>query len=581
MHKKTVSRILLATLLTSMLTLAHHHQLILVQYPIAYAQASTSSEMDVVGLVNGSRAYGYDLELENIALSNLAFRSGGSIGANDTANWIKAQFESFGLETWLEPFEFTTWDLTSEPSLIIDEDGNLGTIDDQTVISSFQCEHLSWPTPSGGAFADLVVLPLPAAANRGEIGMNPIDMTVWNAIDTTGKILLIGKEVRWAGSWASIFYNKIYAQPPAALVYTWWYDWMSFTPAMFGSASGRLLELPAGDVNYEDGLWIRNRESAVNVLAQVVIASVIGSGTHYNVVGRISGYKNPEKIVIISGHYDTVMTSGFCDNGAGTAGVIELAAVITEAIQKGIYKPRYTLLFIAFADEEFWLVGSINYVSQHKAEMANITAVLNLDCIGSDEIRVSETNSVDGFDLDQVVIEAGQDLGISVGLAPPGGSDHETFRDPVWANDLYYGMWGLDANISDATPVESSAILDSYPLLYSDKWYTGTPGWIHTEYDNSTSTQTLSWVEVEDLENSIKVAALTTIRISPDVAHLLGDFDGDGDIDYDDIVYFVDAYIKYWSGQGKDPQCDFDNDCDIDYDDILIFVTAYIDYWTP
>jgi len=61
----------------------------------------------------------------------------------------------------------------------------------------------------------------------------------------------------------------------------------------------------------------------------------------------------------------------------------------------------------------------------------------------------------------------------------------------------------------------------------------------------------------------------------------LGDFDEDRDVDYDDILYFVTAYIKYWSGQGKDPLCDFDSDCDIDYDDILIFVSAYIDYWTP
>jgi len=61
----------------------------------------------------------------------------------------------------------------------------------------------------------------------------------------------------------------------------------------------------------------------------------------------------------------------------------------------------------------------------------------------------------------------------------------------------------------------------------------------------------------------------------------LGDFDGDFDVDYDDIVYFVTAYIRYWSGQGKDPMCDFDKDCDIDYDDIVAFVTAYIDYWTP
>jgi len=61
----------------------------------------------------------------------------------------------------------------------------------------------------------------------------------------------------------------------------------------------------------------------------------------------------------------------------------------------------------------------------------------------------------------------------------------------------------------------------------------------------------------------------------------LGDFDDDRDVDYDDILYFVSAYIRYWSDLGKDPMCDFDKDCDIDYDDILAFVSAYIDYWTP
>jgi len=58
------------------------------------------------------------------------------------------------------------------------------------------------------------------------------------------------------------------------------------------------------------------------------------------------------------------------------------------------------------------------------------------------------------------------------------------------------------------------------------------------------------------------------------------DFDDDGDVDYDDITYFIPAYIVFWSGGGKDPKCDLDKDCDIDYEDIVLFVTAYITYWT-
>jgi len=481
------------------------------------------TEQQVVALVNGSRAYNYDLDLENIAFKYPAFRSSGSTGASETTNWIKDQFENFGLETWLEPFNFTTWNLSSQPSLVIDDDGNQGTTGDQTTINSFRSAHYSWPTPEGGTFADLVILPLPDADNRSDLATKSINMTEWNAIDATGKIVLVGYEVGWCQGGSQAYVDKISAQPPAAIIRTWWYDWMSFVPDFFSSGGGRPLGypyywnigIPMGSVYYQDGLWIKNRESTMDVSTSFSIESVIDTGNHYNVVGKISGYKNPEKLVIISGHYDTIMSGGFCDNGAGTAGVIELAKVFTDAVKEGFYKPKYTLLFIAIAGEELGLVGSINYIKQHKNEMADIIAVINLDCIGSDELYVTETDPTNGFDLDELILEAADDLGITATLEEPGGSDQEAFRSPSWAEDIYYWYWGLEADIADATPVNSSALLISYPLIYYNEWDIGAPGWIHTSYDNSTSTTTLDWVEEEDLENHIKVAALTIIRVSP------------------------------------------------------------------
>jgi len=482
-------------------------------------------EQKVVSSVNGSSAYNFDLELENIAFRHYSYRSGGSSGADEAAYWIKAQFESFGLYARLESFEFTTWDLLDKPTLIIDVDGNKSTINDQILIESFQSTHLSWPTPPGGVFADLVVLPLPEAANRDEIGLRPIDRALWDSINTTGKIVLIGMEVRWSSDWEQTFVEKITSQTPATIVYTWWYYWMSFTPILLSSAGGRPLSgfgpyywnnhIPVGAINYEDGLHIRNMECSMNVSAHVLINSVIGMDQHYNVVGMIKGYENPDKLVIISAHYDTVTCAGFCDNGAGTAGIIELARVFAEAVKEGFYRPKYTILFIAFASEELGLVGSINYVKQHKNEMPNIVAVINLDCIGSDELRVTETEPINGFDLDETIMNAAQDLGIPITYETPGGSDQETFRNPSWANRFYYWCWQLEANITDAMPVKSSALVISYPLLYKDLWKMGSPGWIHTSYDNSTSTLTLNWVEADDLESHLKVVALTILRVTP------------------------------------------------------------------
>jgi hypothetical protein len=157
----------------------------------------TTAESQIVGLVHGTNAYEYDMELERIAynhtLSNYSYRSGGSSGANATADWLMEQFETLGLEAWKEQFPFTNWEVSDKPQLIIDDDGNFSTSSDQTSIDSFLCEHYSWPTPPEGVSADLVVLPLPPAADYSQIGWYPINTTEWNAVNTTGKIVLVGR----------------------------------------------------------------------------------------------------------------------------------------------------------------------------------------------------------------------------------------------------------------------------------------------------------------------------------------------------------------------------------------------------
>ncbi len=486
----------------------------------------SDQEAQVVSLVNGTRAYDYDLELERIALdhgnSDYAFRSAGSPNANRTADWIKDQFDSFGLETSLESFQFTAWNLPGQPILVLDEDGNPNTAVDQTSVRSFQCQHFSWPTVANGTFADICVLPMPDGLLYGNFRQQNMPLGVkleWNDINTTGKIVLVGREVNWYGPWRERLMRVIDSQRPVALVYTWWHDWMNFTPPFFGSAAGTALwnlKLPVGWVNYADGMLIRQkRNSTANVWATIKIPAVIENGTHSNVVGKLKGKTDSDRCVIISGHYDTVMDAGFCDNGAGTAGVIELARVFKQAAETGIYTPDQTLVFIAFTAEELGFIGSIDYIKRHSLDMKNIDAVINLDCIGHDLLTVSETLADDrGLRLDQTVIKAAQDLGVAVETEPieVGGSDQETFRNPVEAGIFERDFWGIDPAVNATVRVKSSTMLGSSPLFYYEKLLGRTPGWIHTEYDNSTSTLTLGWVETEDLEGHIRTAALATMR---------------------------------------------------------------------
>src|SRR3954471_11896539 len=69
---------------------------------------------------------------------------------------------------------------------------------------------------------------------------------------------------------------------------------------------------------------------------------------------------------------------GACDDGSGTAAVMELARVMSQ------YEFDKTLVFVAFAGEEQGLVGSTLLAGRAKKENQVIEAVLNNDIIGTD-----------------------------------------------------------------------------------------------------------------------------------------------------------------------------------------------------
>jgi len=141
----------------------------------------------------------------------------------------------------------------------------------------------------------------------------------------------------------------------------------------------------------------------------------------YNVIAVLPGKTMPETEVWITGHYDSLnlgnrppaaqtenpsasgrgagdnplsatqnMTPadfeknaalpapGACDDGSGTAAVMELARVMSQ------YEFDKTLVFAAFAGEEQGLIGSSLQAAKAHKENEGIEAVLNNDIIGTD-----------------------------------------------------------------------------------------------------------------------------------------------------------------------------------------------------
>jgi hypothetical protein len=129
----------------------------------------------------------------------------------------------------------------------------------------------------------------------------------------------------------------------------------------------------------------------------------------HNVVAILPGKLNPERQFIISGHYDSLafkrppedrqqtdgeihyerepVEPGVTDDGSGTAAVLELARVMS---QREFEK---TIVFVAFAGEEYGLVGSTLYAQKARKENQIIDGVLNNDIIGSESSGDGKINN--------------------------------------------------------------------------------------------------------------------------------------------------------------------------------------------
>jgi carboxypeptidase Q len=92
----------------------------------------------------------------------------------------------------------------------------------------------------------------------------------------------------------------------------------------------------------------------------------------YNTVAEIRGSEKPEEVVMLGAHLDSWdLATGSTDNGTGTAAVLEAA----RALAKLQLKPKRTIRFALFTGEEEGLVGSVEYVKAHKAELDKISGI--------------------------------------------------------------------------------------------------------------------------------------------------------------------------------------------------------------
>jgi hypothetical protein len=105
-----------------------------------------------------------------------------------------------------------------------------------------------------------------------------------------------------------------------------------------------------------------------------------------NVVATLRGSASPERIYVVSGHYDSRVTDvmnftsdapGADDDASGVAAVLEMARVMATL------DPKATIVFAAVAGEEQGLYGAGFMAQQYKAQGADVQGMFTNDIVGS------------------------------------------------------------------------------------------------------------------------------------------------------------------------------------------------------
>ncbi|MBL8770890.1 MAG: M28 family metallopeptidase [Phenylobacterium sp.] len=127
----------------------------------------------------------------------------------------------------------------------------------------------------------------------------------------------------------------------------------------------------------------------VETLSRTMTAERLAGPTEVvNVLGVLPGTSDPDRVIVISGHYDSRATDakdftsdapGANDDGSGTSAVIEAARVLCR------HRFPATLVFAALAGEEQGLLGG-RILAEHAVERGwFVEANLNNDIIGNTE----------------------------------------------------------------------------------------------------------------------------------------------------------------------------------------------------
>lgn len=292
-------------------------------------------------------------------LRDLSYKVGhrlsGSKGAEKAVQWGKAQMEKIGLDkVWLQEVMVPHWERGPKESAY-------AMIDGKRAEMSFIALGGSFATPQGGLKADVVMLEdLDDVDDAGSAGKLKDKIVYFNkrfnqTFIRTGNAYADAVGVRVRGASVASKYGAV-----GVVIRS-----MSSVNDDFPHTGTMRYELgvktiPAGAVSTVDANTL---ETALKDGKSVEFFMQINSTHHddklsHNVIGEITGSEFPDTYILVGGHLDSWdVGHGAHDDGAGVVHTLDVARAM---VKLGI-KPRYSIRFVLFMNEENGLAGGNKY----------------------------------------------------------------------------------------------------------------------------------------------------------------------------------------------------------------------------
>ncbi len=267
----------------------------------------------------------------------------------------------------------------------------------------------------------------------------------------------------------------------------------------------------------------------------------------WNVVATVVGFSKPDKVIVVGGHYDSVVygtgtdpyvwAPGADDNGTGAVATLEMARIVAE-------NPLpVTVIFVPFAQEEQGLIGSYYFVEWLYDHSVDLHFMINSDMIA---------HSVDSYQDVEIYAASSaiEFVNTMIDMANTYTYLHPSYSGQSSGSDHYsFWEWGYDAVFASE----------------GDFFYNG---W-HQNYDVVDS------LNFPYMKEVVKMCLATLITEARAVGYRVGDPTWNGVIDVGDVIFLV-GYL-YRGGPAPVPPETGDVNCDgeIDIED-LIFLINYL-----